>query len=415
LLYGHLCVVFDFPRPDGSSTYTTFLPILQKLGVRAAYHNVRESILNIIEWPDLRQVKNADELKRRWQQAFQNHVRLLSAIVMGTTNNPDREVLVNSLLTQCYADFKQDEAIERRFRQAIEGGFGSDAYQNMPILETFVEYAEEWFGNYIDRKKDRISTLVNDTVDVIITQLRGVLRTSLGASINGISSFNTNVQLLVIGLTDVAENLDSLIYAMSGLNVLMRQSLSVKRSLLATDEGTILYKFPFYARETGIIPVHGRKWGCNFLVAAQEIQTILKSCSGNEIFKNLDNIFCGHIEDSAIEEMLELNFREELIRPYTSDSFKPSPELLQSYWYLKRGDQHLEVTHPASELILSLGATEPDENSARKRVMALHPADDVAGIKHFGTLNAQAKRQGLSMDSIFPEVTIHEDEEDEAA
>ena len=187
----------------------------------------------------------------------------------------------------------------------------------------------------------------------------------------------------------------------------MRQSLSAKRSLLATDEGTILYKFPFYARETGIIPVHGRKWGCNFLVAAQEIQTILRSCSGNEIFKNLDNIFCGHIEDSAIPEMLELNFREELIRLYTSEAFKPNPELLHSYWYLKRGDQHLEVTHPASELMLALGATDPDENAARQRVAALHPEDEIAALKHFGKLYVQAKSQGQPMESIFPE-GIHE-------
>ena len=406
LLYDYLAVIFDFPRPDGSSTFTVFVPILQKLGVKAAYHNVRESVMNIIEWPDLRHVKSKKQYERRWQQAFQNHVRLLCAIVMGTTSNPDREVLVTSLLTQCYADFLADETIAHRYKLAIESGFGSDAYQNMPILETFVDYAEEWFGRYIERKKDRISTLVNDTVDIITTQLRGVLKTSLGASINGISSFDTNVQFLVVGLTDVSENLDSLIYAMSGLNVLMRQSLSAKRSLLATDEGTILYKFPFYARETGIIPVHGRKWGCNFLVAAQEIQTILKSCSGNEIFKNLDNIFCGHVEDSAIPEMLELNFRPELIRPYTSDAFKPSLELLQSYWYLKRGDNHLEVTHPASELVLGLGATDPEENAARKRVMALHPEDEIAGVKHFSQLNAQAKLQGLSLESIVSEVCI---------
>ena len=100
--------------------------------------------------------------------------------------------------------------------------------------------------------------------------------------------------------------------------------------------------------------------------------------------------------------MLDQNFREDLLRPYTSDAFKPSPELLQSYWYLKRGDQHLEVTHPVSELLLALGATDPDEDSARKRVMALHPEDQVAGVKHFGKLNARAKRQGLSMDTIAP-------------
>jgi hypothetical protein len=398
LLHDYLTVVFDFPRPDGSSTYTVFVPLLQQLGVKAAYHNVRDSVMNIIEMPDLRHCKSEKNRADRWKSAFESHVRLLCAIVMGTTSNPDREILVNSLLTDCYADFHANEAIARRYKLAIEGGFGSDAYQNMPILETFVEYAEQWFSEYIERKKDRISALINDTIDIIVTQLRGVLRTSLGASINGISSFDTNVKLLVIGLTNVSESLDSLIYAMSGLNVLMRQALSVKRSLLATDEGTILYKFPFYARETGIIPVHGRKWGCNFLIAAQEIQTISKSCSGGDIFKNLDNIFCGHIEDSAVPEMLELNFREELIRPYTSDAFKPSFELLQSYWYLKRGSQHLEVTHPASLFLLALGATDPEENFARNQICAAYPDDPIAGIKHFARINAQAKRQGLSIE-----------------
>lgn len=408
LFYDYLAVIFDFPRPDGSSTYTVLMPLLQRLGVRAVYHNVRESVMNIIEWPDLRHVTRKVDYQRRWHQAFQNHVRLLCAIVMGTTSNPDRELLVTSLLTQCYADFQADPGIKQRYQAAIEGGFGSDVYQRMPILETFVDFAEDWFSHYIDRKAERISNLVKDTIDIIVTQLRGILPTSLGRSINGISSFDTNVQVLVVGLTDVAENLDSLIYAMTGLNVLMRQSLSAKRSLLATDEGTILYKFPFYARETGIIPVHGRKWGCNFLVGAQEIQTILRSCTGNEIFKNLDNIFCGYIEDSAIAEMVEQKFREMLLRQYTSEASKPSMELLQSYWYLKRGDQHLEVTHPASEFVLGLGATDPDEDAARKRVMSLHPGDEIAGLKHFSQLNAQAKRQGLSMDLIYPEVTIDE-------
>lgn len=410
----YLSVVFDFPRPDGSSTYTVLVPILQMLGVRAVYYNVRDSVMNIIELPDLRHFKSRKKRQEVWQQAFENHLRLLCAIVMGGTHNPDRELLVNSLLNQCYADFHADESIKRRYQQAIEGGFGSAAYQRMPILETFVEYAEGWFSRYIRKKQEKqepISDLVSGTIDVILTQLRGVLSSPLGASINGISSFDPNVNLLVIGLTNVSESLDSLIYAMSGLNVLLRQSFSVPRSLLAIDEGTILYKFPFFARETGVIPVHGRKWGCNFLIAAQELQTLLNSCAGNDIFKNLDNILGGHLSSSAIEDMLQLGFYEELIRLYTSDTFKPSPELLQSYWYLKRGDQHLEVTHPVSELLMGLAATDPEENAARKRTMALHPGDPITGIKHFGRLIVQAKCQGLPMDSIYPEVLIHEEDE----
>jgi Helicase HerA, central domain len=401
ILDNHLAVVFDFPRPDGSSTYTVLIPLLQELGVKAAYHNVRESTMNIVEMPDLRHVTEAREYKRQWGIAFHNQVELLCAIVVGTTSHPD-EGLIKSLLTRCYAAFHADLDIKCRYSKAIDGGFGSAAYQNTPILEDFVDFAEVWFEQYVKNKKETISTKVNDTIDIIVTQLRGVLPTPLGASINGISSFDTNVSVLSIGLTNVSENLDTLIYAMAGLNVLFRGTMSSgKRSMLAIDEGTILYKFQSYARATGVIPVHGRKWGCNFVIAAQEIRTIMNSCSGNEIFKNLDNIFCGHLADQAMPEMLsELNFRSELLDPYSSDSFKPSPELLQSYWYLKRGAQHLEVTHPASKMTLALGATDPDEDAARKRVMAKYPNDKIAGLKEFASRNAIAKQQGLPMKSI---------------
>ena len=395
-----IVVLFDFPRPDGTSTYTVLVPLLQKLGVKAAYHNVRESTINIIEMPDLRHVTNEQNRQERWSDAFKSHVRLLVAIVIGISNNPDREVLVNSLLTDCYYDFHQCDEIKARYERALAGGYGSQAYQQMPILSNFVSFAENWFKEYIANKQETNSELSRETIDLILIQLRGILRTPLGRSINGISSFDTNTDVLVIGLTDVAENLDSLLYAMSGLNALYRGAFSAKRSLLGIDEGTILYKFPFFARETGIIPVHGRKWGCNFLIAAQEITTIRDSIAGNEIFKNLDNVFCGHIESPALAEMESIDFYPELLKYYTTQAFKPSKELLQSYWYLKRSDQHLEVTHPPSHLLLALGATDPDEEAARAKIMAQY-SDEIEGLKAFAQVNARAKKQGLSLDFVI--------------
>ncbi len=401
IVRGYLAVLFDFPRPDGSSTYTVLVPLLQKLGFRAAYHDVRSSVMNIIEFPDLRHVEDAQRKQEIIDRAFDNHIRLLQTLVMGGVENPDREMIVTGLLSDCYKSFVDNPQIKARYSAAIEGGFGSEAYSRMPILEDFVDYAEEWFGKLIDSKEGRISILVNDTIDVIITQLRGVLKTALGRSINGISSFDTKVDILVIGLTNVSASSDSLIYAMSGLNALYRASFNAKRSLLGIDEGTILYKFPAFARETGTIPVHGRKWSCNFLIAAQEIKTILNSCSGGEIFKNLDNIFGGHIESSAIPEMTstDVDFRKEIVKKYTSSGFKPSAELLQSYWYWKRGDEHIEVTHPACEMVLGLGATEQYEDEFRKEVMSRYK-DKVEGLKVFARLNAKAKRNGLSYKEV---------------
>ena len=145
VIYDQRVVLFDFPRPDGTSTYTVLIPLLQKLGVKAAYHDVRKNTINIIEMPDLRNATDEQNRRERWNDAFKSHVRLLVAIVIGISNNPDREVLVNSLLTDCYYDFHSSEEIKARYERAIAGGYGSQAYREMPILENFVDFAEEWF------------------------------------------------------------------------------------------------------------------------------------------------------------------------------------------------------------------------------------------------------------------------------
>ena len=103
----------------------------------------------------------------------------------------------------------------------------------------------------------------------------------------------------------------------------------------------------------------------------------------------------------------DVGFLREIYKRYTEAGYLPSKKLLESYWYLKRAEQHIEITHPASELLLALGATDPRENAARKRVMSQYPHDKVAGIREFARLNAIAKKQGLSMDSIYPEVVLN--------
>ncbi len=138
---GCIVVLFDFPRPDGSSTYTVLMPLLQELGVKAVYHNVRSCVMNIIEMPDLRHVREPQKYRERYEEAFNNHVRMLSTLVMGTVENSEREGNVTSLLTDCYSDFLACGEIKARYDEAIAGGFGSEAYQKMPILEDFVNYA----------------------------------------------------------------------------------------------------------------------------------------------------------------------------------------------------------------------------------------------------------------------------------
>ncbi|HEY9824234.1 MAG TPA: hypothetical protein V6D19_02215, partial [Stenomitos sp.] len=82
-----------------------------------------------------------------------------------------------------------------------------------------------------------------------------------------------------------------------------------------------------------------------------------------------------------------------------------------SYWYLKRGSQHVEVLHRPSAMLLGLAANDPAEQKARNRFMAhyrlLYPEDRqeaaIKGIKAFAVSYAAAKRQGIDMDDLQPE------------
>jgi hypothetical protein len=320
-----------------------------------------------------------------------------------------------SLLTQCYSQFHQDEAIAECYRIASTASFGSKDYYQMPILEDFIHFAERWFADHLQTNEATVSQLSRDSIDMILTQLRSLSQQydhPLGRAVNGHSSFDIGVQFLVIGLTDVKEDVDSLIYSMAGMSVLLRKSLTATRSLFACDEGTILFKFPYFAKAAAIIPVHGRKWGCNFLLAAQTIDSVYRSVAGDDIFKNLDNVFSGHIEENALQELIDLlRFREEIAGRYADESSKPSAQKLQSYWYLKRGSQHVEVLHRPSELLLALAANDPEEQKARNRFMAhyrlLYPNDRqeaaIRGLKVFAVAYAAAKRKGIDMNSLQPE------------
>ena len=97
--------------------------------------------------------------------------------------------------------------------------------------------------------------------------------------------------------------------------------------------------------------------------------------------------------------MESIGFHREILKQYTTQAFKPSRELLQSYWYLKRSDKHIEVTHAPSHLLLALAATDPDEEAARAKVMSRYD-DEIEGLKAFAKVNVRAKKMGISVDAL---------------
>ena len=409
ILNRRVTIVFEYPRPNGESTYTDLVNTFNRIGVSAAYHNVKEHVINILELPDMRWVDALPKpgepgykstLATRadlFESAFNNHLAILQALVMGTTDDPTTELMVSSFLSRCYEAFHQVPDIQRRYQIASEAAFGTPESQQMPIYEEFVDFAENWFIQ--DVMREDISDLEKNTIGLIRTQLKGVLSKALGRSINGISSFDSNVQCLVLAMTNVSDSIDSLIYSMVGFNLLLRKAMSTLGSALITDEGTRIYKFASYARLSGRVPSEGRKWACNYIVAATEVETIYQSVAGNEIFTNLQNIFCGGLQDISINRLCnDLGFRREILEKYVGKGISHTRQ--ESYWYWKRDTQHVEVSFNPSSMLMGLVATGKEEVALRDRILEHYPHDPITGYRIHGDLLARAHRAGLCPSTI---------------
>jgi hypothetical protein len=400
----NLVVAFDFPRPDGGSTYKDTVEELRQLGFKAAYYDVRRQIKNLVELPYIPEY--LDERSQRQADVIDGHIRLMQVLILGTKPKPETEQIVTTWLTRAYNAFHQQPEISARYATATAAGWGNPGYDQMPILEDFVNFAAKWFTRQLHDDEEIVTSLTREAIDLIITQLRGQLETPLGRSLNGASTFDPNVDFLVVALTNVSENAASLVYALSGLNALVQKAVTSLRSFCVVDEGTILFNFPAFARYIATFPPNGRKWGLNFVLAAQAVGKIFHSECGEDILKNIDNIFCGRIKEDAKRDMVNLlGFREEILRNYVTDGSRASGQDVQSYWYLKRDDQHVELLHRTGDAIVFIGATEPEEVEARERCK-----------KKFGDqwllkgsiLYGEARRNGYPMSTICLDVKLDE-------
>lgn len=413
VIHNNPVVIFDFPLDDGSSTYTPLVDTLQECGKRAANYNVKRQRMNAIEFADLRGLRSIlseSDYNDRVNDLLTDHVELLTTLVLGANPQQGEFEDVNLALSRAYHAFHKEPSIRARYEYAIESGFGTTGYGEMPILQEFVGFAQQWFSQELDADES-VTDFSRQVVDKIISRLKGRLDTPLGRSLNGPSSFSTDTDILVVALTSVSEDTDSLIYAVSGMNVLLRKAMQSIESTCICDEGTTLFRLKPFAKKISALPPTARKWGCNFILGAQTVEPIFASGYGNAIFGNFSNIFMGYASDEIVREMTgeRLGMRPEIARNYLSVKYRANKELSRSYWYCKRGTTHMELTYTPSELHLALSANSKKEVAARKRFQAQYGTDDPQDIRwlfQFAKVLADYNRRNVSVEEICPDAKV---------
>jgi Helicase HerA, central domain len=388
-------LMFDFSSDGGASTYKRIVDNLRICGKNAHYYDVTKYVINIVESEDYSSFSQS-ELKFRKQSSFDEQSDILSVLVLGAnpsaTEERDVELTISRIVAAFhydpdYSDLSPDQVffspkILERQRAAKKVGFGNPGYDEMPILRDFVDFAESWFKY---QNENGSNSIVDNIDNIILSRLRGVLESSLGASLNGISSFSIDADILVIGLNDTTNKTESLVYATIGLNALMRKARKSRKFSIYVEEGATLFSMgAAFARRIGNLPPTIRKLGGNLVLVTQITSPIFAAGQGEKIFGNIENLILGYSKEITVQEMCSpgLGMRLDIAQKYTQGSYKANPLVGESYWYVKRGDSHVEVAYRPSGLHKVLTFSQPQEIAALERYRIKHSnPEDPTDIK----------------------------------
>lgn len=387
-------VALDYPKPDGTSTFSDYAKFLKG---RAAYFDVGKESNNLMEMPDLSGLDPEQQ-----QERFDDYKAFLeSAVVQMVLPTVQSDLLleqtVRSLVGRALMNFFANESIQDRYQAANRAGFGTSQWQETPTLRDFIPFC---LPDALEIGTDS-APLIRNAQSQIMLQLNYWLNSRVGRAIARPSSFPTDAQLLVFALRNLSNENEAAILSLSAYSAALRRALQAPKSIFFIDESPILFAFATIARLIGRLCANGAKAGIRVVLSAQDPDTIMNSVAGQQIFQNMNTRLIGRIQAMATESFCRLLFYErEIISRNSSEAFYPKRSELYSNWLLDIDGNYIFCRYYPSALQLAAVANNPDEQEARNRIMRLFPGDHLRGMAEFAKQYFAAIRGGVSMDSI---------------
>ena len=416
-------LLFDFSSDGGESTYLRVVQTLKLSGKNAEYYDVKKRVVNAVEMDDLSRFPR-DEYKFRVQNALDDQVALLSTLVLGVTPVESEILDVELTLARILRAFHYDpeisdippekiyfeqQIIERR-RTATRAGFGNPGYEQMPILSDFIRFIlghdghEGWLEHQTRTNPHGTDEKI---VRKIVQRLLGTIESSLGVSLNGVSDFNIDCDVLVIGLHQSTNATESLVYATMGLNALLKKGRICKAFRIFIEEGAqVMQLGPAFAKRMGDLLPTIRKMGGNLVFISQVATPLFDAGQGQKMFGNFTNLFLGYSTPTTVAELCapEIGLRYDLARKYTSEKYKANPAVGETYWLLKRGNRHFEVCHRPSNVQKVMTFSQPEEVLAFERYKRKFsdPSNptDLRWLNDLADLSAHCWKENIPMSRI---------------
>ncbi len=380
LASGMPVVAMDYPKPDGSSTFTDYT---QFLGNDGAYFDIGKESSNLFELPNL-----SDLEPKLQQERFEDYKDFLQtallAMIVGSKRGESglgERVMndtVRSILTLAITAFFSDDQIRDRYAAAFVNGFGSAEWQNMPTLIDFLSFCSH--------ERLRLNALTGDTkaaLEQVKLRLRFWLSSRVGKAISQPSTFRSDARLLIFALRNLSNDEDAAILSLSAYSAALRRALAAPASVFFIDESPILFEYDSIAALVGRLCANGAKAGIRTILSAQDPDTIASSPAGAKIFQNLTTRLIGRIQPTAVDSFVEiLKYPREIIGRNATESFFPKKSGFYSQWLLDDNGVFTFCRYYPALNLLAAVANNPQEQAQRTIAMQRYQ-DKFVGLTEF--------------------------------
>lgn len=379
-------VALDFPKPDGTSTFTDYTEFMGKAG---AYFDISKQSNNLFEQPDLHLLTPEQQQDRLLDYSAFLESALMTMVLGSSTDNKLLAQTIRSLLNLALTAFFADQTIQKRYQEARQEGLGSMAWQHTPTLKDFLR-----FCSHEHLLLESVGDRVEEALNYIQLRLRFWLSSRVGKAISAPSSFSSDAPLLVFALRNLSDNEDAAILSLSAYSAALRRALSNPASIFFIDEAPILFEFDQIADLVGRMCANGAKAGIRVILSAQDPDTIAQSKAASKILQNLTTRLIGRIQPVAIDSFVQiLKYPREIIARNASESFFPRKEGIYSQWLLDDQGVYTFCRYYPGYEQLAVVANNPQEQTARQKAMQ-HYNDKYEAISVFARQLVASLRGG---------------------
>ena len=387
-------VALDYPKPDGSSTFSDYTHFME-----AAYFDIGSSSVNLFERPDLRALP-PEKQEERFLEYKDFLSNCLLAMVIGVSKDPLLSQTVRTVLYCALNQFFNDADLIRRYERAEAQGLGSRAWQDMPTLADFIEFCDfkrlaEQFKLYSLSERG----LFPQAIEQIRLRLSYWLTSRVGKAISSPTSIPTEAPLIVFALRQLSQNEDAAILSLAAYAAALRRALEFPASIFFIDESPVLFRFPEIARLVGMLCANGAKSGIRVILTGQDPNTIHESVAGNQIFQNISTRLIGRIQAIATASFMEIfGYERSLIS--RNENFNAHKQGIYTQWLLDDNGIFTFCRFYPAYGLLGIVANNPDEQAIRAKFLARY-GDKFEALAEFSKVLVKSLQSGIPLGQLL--------------